>query len=211
MRYLLPQIENWDHWSRIFTDLDLWKPVVSAICSTERIAYSSIETGYPGTNAVFILDRRYVVKIYNPVWKDLAAEREVHVRLLQDGTVPVPGIVSSGTFEHRIGWDYLITEFVDGAPLREFRDSIGPSDLVRISSNLGEIVRALHDTTGPIRDAIIHSRLGFAMVCVHGIAHLAAHCTAGSRRTVPLGHTTFVPDVPLLGRIYDRCQNHGTT
>ena len=146
MSYLLPQIENWDQWSRIFTDLDLWKPVVSAICSTERIAYSNIETGYPGTNAVFILDRRYVVKIYNPVWHDFGPEHEVHVRLIRDGQVPVPEIVSWGTFEDRTGWDYLITEFVDGTPLRELRDSIGPTNLVRISSELGEIVRAFHDT-----------------------------------------------------------------
>ena len=89
--YLLPPVETWDQWSSIFSDMALWEPVVSEICSHEGIVYSCIEAGYPGTNAVFIVDRKYVIKIYNPFWKELGVERELHITLGRNVKVPVPG------------------------------------------------------------------------------------------------------------------------
>ena len=146
MTYLLPPAETWEQWSSIFTNVALWKPVVSEICSREGIAYSCVRVGYPGTNAVFLLDRMCVIKIYNPFWKEFRVERELHVALGRDGAVPVPRIVSSGRFTDRIEWDYLITEFVEGEPVRELRDALSQEDLIDIAARLGEIVRALHNT-----------------------------------------------------------------
>ena len=74
MSFLLPPIGTWKQWSPIFIDKDLCASVVSQICSLEDLRYSELRTGYAGTNAVFLLDRSYVVKIYNPVWKDFGVE-----------------------------------------------------------------------------------------------------------------------------------------
>ena len=146
MTYLLPPVETWEQWSSIFSDLALWTPVVSKICSGEGITYSRITPGYPGTNAVFLLDRKYVIKIYNPIWKEFGVEQELHVTLAREGKVPVPRMVSSGRFADRIKWEYLITEFVEGKPIRELRDVLSQRDLIDIAASLGEIVKALHAT-----------------------------------------------------------------
>ena len=146
MTYLLPTVATWEQWSAIFSDVALWRPMVSEICSREGIAYSSIETGYPGTNAVFLLDRKYVIKIYNPFWNGFGVERELHIALGREVEIPIPAIVTSGRFVDRVEWDYLITEFVEGKPIRELRNSLGRKDIIDIAARLGEIVQALHDT-----------------------------------------------------------------
>lgn len=133
MSYLLPPIDIWKQWGAIFTDVDLWTPVISEICAREGIAYDSIKAGYPGTNAVFLLDRKHVVKVYNPVWKDFGVERELHAALGNVRAIPVPDIVASG-------------QFVEGRPVRELRDELTHCDLVDVAGRLGDIVRALHDT-----------------------------------------------------------------
>ena len=146
MTYRLPTVVTWEQWSAIFSDVALWRPVVSEICSGEGIAYSSMEAGYPGTNAVFLLDRMYVIKIYSPLWHDFGVERELHIALGREADIPVPTMVTSGRFVDRVEWDYLITEFVEGRPIRELRNSLCRKDLIDIAARLGEIVQALHDT-----------------------------------------------------------------
>ena len=77
MGFLLPQIRTWAEWGQLFTDVELWTPVVREICLLESICFRQIKAGYPGTNAVFCLGRdrtgpdgdacgRFVVKIYAP-------------------------------------------------------------------------------------------------------------------------------------------------
>ena len=146
MSYLLPPVESWKQWSAIFTNMDLWRPVVTQICRKEGITCSRVEGGHPGTNAVWVVDSRYVVKIYNPVYEESGVERELLIELGQGGEVPVPAVVSSGRFEDRVEWDYLITEFIQGEPIRDLRNAIPPEHLIQVASRLGKIVRALHDT-----------------------------------------------------------------
>ena len=163
MPYLLPPIETWKQWSSIFMDKELWTPVISRICSREGLRYSDLRTGYPGSNAVFLLDRSYVVKVYNPVWKDFGIEREVLTALAKCDAVPTPKVVASGTFEDRIGWDYLITEFVEGTPIRDLRDAIGPEELAGIATDLGRIVRALHGTEVGSENPILRHETGIQL------------------------------------------------
>ena len=68
MPYLLPAIDTWAQWVSLFDDVDVWRPAVDAICRREEIAYDRIEAPASNTNAVFILDRRVVIKIYSPFW-----------------------------------------------------------------------------------------------------------------------------------------------
>ncbi len=164
MTYLLPAVVTWEQWSAIFSDVALWKPVVSEICSGEGIAYSSIEAGYPGTNAVFLLDRKYVIKIYSPLWNDFGVERELHIALGHEADIPVPTIVTSGRFVDRVEWDYLITEFVDGKPIRELRSSLGRKGLIDIAARLGEIIQELHDTDLTSLDRFeLHNETGWQL------------------------------------------------
>ena len=120
-------------------------PVVSRICAQEGLACDSVEAGYPGTNAVFLVDRRYAVKVYNPFWKDFGVEKELHIALGHEARVPVPQMVASGRFVDRIDWGYLITEFLEGEPVRELRGALSRDDLIAIAADLGRMVRVLRD------------------------------------------------------------------
>lgn len=146
MAYLLPAVETREQWSAIFTDLAQWRPVVSRICAQEGLACDSVEAGYPGTNAVFLVDRRYAVKVYSPFWKDFGVEKELHIALGHEARVPVPQMVASGRFVDRIDWGYLITEFLEGEPVRELRGALSRDDLIAIAADLGRMVRVLHGT-----------------------------------------------------------------
>ena len=64
-KYLLPTVKAFKDWSPIFTDVGVWEPVIREICVQEGLSFSQMQAGYPGTNAVFILDRKYVIKVYH--------------------------------------------------------------------------------------------------------------------------------------------------
>ena len=74
----------------------MWRPVVDAICEREGIAYDAIEAPGSNTNAVFILDRRVVLKIYSPFWEEYAFERRLLELLQHDAAIPVPAIRAAG-------------------------------------------------------------------------------------------------------------------
>lgn len=145
---LLPEIESWEQWGKIFTDTKLWTPVVKEICKGHNITFSDIRAGFPGTNAVFILDNEYVVKIYAPgCHEDYTHELEIHSVLQKNDDIPVPKILLNGVFEDRALWPYIIMEYRNGYPIREVRKKISRENLLEIYSSLGKIVRKIHDTS----------------------------------------------------------------
>ena len=114
MPYLLPTIESWSDWSATFNDVDLWRPVIDAICDSEGIRYRSIQIPRSNTNAVFILDSQLVVKIYSPFWSEFDMEATLIEVLGANRTIPVPEIVAAGRYHDRVSWNYLIMEYLDG-------------------------------------------------------------------------------------------------
>ena len=96
MSLLLPPIATWEQWAALFDDVRVWRPVVDAICEREGIVYHRIEAPASNTNAVFILDRRVVMKIYSPFWEECAFERRLMELLQHDAAVPVPAIRAAG-------------------------------------------------------------------------------------------------------------------
>ena len=107
MTYHLPPIESWSDWTAAYNDVSLWRPIVDAICASEGIRYQSIEAPRSNTNAVFILDRRLVVKIYSPFWSEFDIEPKLIEVLSAEGSVPVPEIVASGQYQDRADLDLL--------------------------------------------------------------------------------------------------------
>ena len=144
--YLLPPIEDWPDWVNIFDRLEVWRPVVDLICEAQGLEFRSIETPRSNTNAVFILDRRFVVKIYCPFWPEFEFERRL-IEVLSDGdSVPVPRIVASGSISDRRDWDYLLLEYSHGRTLEEIRPQLQRSELLGIAGRIGRLVRQLHLT-----------------------------------------------------------------
>ena len=141
---LMPPVDSWSDRSSIFKDVEGVRPAIDAICEQEGIGYRRIETPHGShTNAVFILDRSLVLKIYNPVWPEFEMEcRLIEVRS-RNGAVPAPSIVASGQLLDRLSWSYLIQEFSSGLTLEAIRPEITREDLLGIASEVGAVVRAL--------------------------------------------------------------------
>ena len=148
-------MESRSDWSSIFKDVGMWGPAIDAICEQEGLGYRRIETPHGShTNAVFILDRSLVLKIYNPVWPEFDMERRLIEVLGRNGAVPTPSIVASGQLLDRLSWSYLIQEYCPGLTLEAIRPEITRDDLLGIASGVGAAVRALHRTDIRLFDGI---------------------------------------------------------
>ena len=147
----LPPIESWSTWSSLFDNERLWRPVIDAICDSHGIHYRTIDTPRSNTNAVFLLDRRLIVKIYSPFWSEFEIEPRLLEVLKANDAVPVPTIVAEGKYRDRVTWKYLVLEYSSGHTLPAIRAEITRDDILAISRQVGLVVRALHDTdVGPL-------------------------------------------------------------
>ncbi len=154
MSSLLPPIESWADWSAIFEDVRLWRPVIDAICCSHGISYRTIQTPPSNTNAVFLLDRRFILKIYSPFWSEFEIEPRLIEVLEANAAVPVPKIVAAGRYQDRVTWSYLVLEACSGQTLDAIRSELTRNDLLAICAQVGLVVRALHQTDVSQLDAI---------------------------------------------------------
>ena len=167
LTYHLPPIESWSDWTVAYNDVSLWRPVVDAICASEGIRYRNIERPRSNTNAVFILDRRLVIKIYSPFWSEHDIEPKLIEVLSADGAVPVPKIVASGRYQDRTTWRYLVMEHCPGLTLESLRPELSQAEVLSIAAQTGTVTKALHETdvdklegadAGETWDALVHRR-----------------------------------------------------
>ncbi len=142
----LPPIESWSEWTRVYNDVTLWRPVVDAICAAEGISYRIIERPSSNTNAVFILDRCMVMKIYSPFWSEHDIEPKLLEVLSADGAVPVPEIIALGRYHDRATWTYLVMEHSPGLTLESLRPDLSREEVISIAAQIGAATRALHRT-----------------------------------------------------------------
>jgi hygromycin-B 7''-O-kinase len=145
---VLPVPRSWAAWGRIFTDVELWRPVVRQICATTGTAEGYlVEAGFPGSCAVFVVDRRVVVKIFPPqLGGDHDRELEAY-RLLTGRLSPfLPVVLAHGVHQDRIAWPYLVVSFLPGRPLLDVRPDLSADDEERIGQAVGRAVRQIHAT-----------------------------------------------------------------
>jgi hygromycin-B 7''-O-kinase len=142
---LLPAIRTWAEWGQMFTDLEQWAAAVRAICHREGIPCRDIEAGYPGTNAVYIVDRTYVVKVYAPFCHaDYDLECTLYPLLAREPQIPAPRLLARGTWQDRIDWPYIVMDYLPGQPIREVWKDIPPGNRADVADHLGRILRRLH-------------------------------------------------------------------
>ncbi len=148
----LPVVRTWDAWGAIFTDAAVWTPAVREICRRSDLPCCSIEPGYPGTNAVFIVNRGdptgspFVVKIYAPFClEDYHLERVLHPFLTERvPTLRVPRLLGHGILHGEMDWPYILLSFLPGRPIREVRSDVPSAQMRSLGRKLGQQIRALH-------------------------------------------------------------------
>lgn len=145
----LPAPKSLREWGEVFTDVDIWTPAVREICRRARIPVHAIEAGYPGSNAVFIVNKHTpsvaVVKIYAPLWSDdYALERVIHSLLTRWPEIGAPLLLAEGTLGRDGAWPYIVLSYVSGEPIREVREDIPRRNLLTACRDLGHRLRLLH-------------------------------------------------------------------
>jgi hygromycin-B 7''-O-kinase len=153
----LPRVTTWEEWGRLFTDVPTWTAAVHEIGRRLGLPVMNIAPGYPGTNAVFIVNTRaiaeaertlqpYVVKIYCPFChEDFTLEQVLHPLLARYPGLPVPVSLGYGVLEGEMDWPYLVLSFIEGDAIRDARSGIPHSSLVALARDLGRCVAILHD------------------------------------------------------------------
>lgn len=139
---MLPRPSTLSEWGRVFTNVDIWHQAVANILETEGLKFTAVTAGFPGSNAVFLADQAYVVKIFAPMFEaDYAKELAVYKLL---GRIAAPALLAHGHYNDGNSWPYLVTTFCPGEAIREARPEMTPKQIQTMAEQLGKIIRALH-------------------------------------------------------------------
>lgn len=145
----LPASPTWEDWSGMYVDTDLWTPVIRAICHGEGIPVERIHCGFPGTNAVFLLDTgdgsELVIKIAPPQCRE-DQRTELAIGRALSGRIPVPAIVASGVFHDRTDWPWFIMTRMPGVAAREVRGGMRRDQWLALCREAGMLVKGIHAT-----------------------------------------------------------------
>lgn len=149
----LPDSVTWSQWASLYTDVGTWVPAVGRIWEqnpqlarlTGVARPGRIEPGFPGTCAVFVVDDRAVVKFFPP-FSHMDYERERCILEQFVGRHPaLPDMLAAGTLQDRIDWPYLVLRFESANAWRELRPVLDQPSRLEIASELGRMLRAVHD------------------------------------------------------------------
>ena len=134
-----------------FTDAAYWRPYVATICSRHGLLpCHRIRAGLPGTHPVFIVDGRYVVKLFTHRFngaRSFAVESDLYPLLAGTWGVPAPSLLARGHLFPEDGgwpWPYLVSALIPGRSLGEVRERVGLADQLALAAHLGPIVRQIH-------------------------------------------------------------------
>jgi hygromycin-B 7''-O-kinase len=140
-----------DHWSSIFTDAQVWRPLIEEIWRREGLgAVGAVDGGLPGSNAVFRVNAQYWVKIAWPRYMDdLAREAEILGMIGDSVEIPAPRPIARDVLHGTMRWEYLVMTHVPGHSIGEVRHRVPRRDLEAIAETAGAIIRAIHDLPRP--------------------------------------------------------------
>ncbi|MCB9432806.1 MAG: aminoglycoside phosphotransferase family protein [Ardenticatenaceae bacterium] len=142
----LPNRMDWEVWGGLFTETAVWLPIIYRICQQVGLSVNTVEAGYPGTCAVFVVNEGTVVKIYPPMLPhDFARECEVYQQLT-GRLAQMPRLLGSGVYRDQLDWPYLLLSFCPGEPIRELYQQLERYSERQLGQELGEMLREVHAT-----------------------------------------------------------------
>lgn len=147
-----PHFATVKEYGKHFMDGAFWRPYVEAICARcELSPCREIRAGLPGTFPVFIVDGRYVVKLFGELFNGsagFAVELELYQLLATEREIPAPACVASGMlFPAGDGWSwpFIITRMLPGESLSEVEERVSYQDKLAVCRWLGPVVRRIHE------------------------------------------------------------------
>jgi len=146
----LEVFNEYEAYCRLFMDIDIWEPFVRHICSKNNLACEQVRAGLAGTYPTFIVDDRWVVKLFGRLFDGelaYAVELESARLVRQDNGIPVPDLIASGDLfsrAERWHWPYLIFQFLPGSSLGSVYGQVPLEERLRIAEEISAIARRLH-------------------------------------------------------------------
>jgi hygromycin-B 7''-O-kinase len=147
-----PQFVSREEYATYFTSIDYWQPYVEAICERHDIApITRIQAGKAGSNPVFIVNERFVVKLYTSLFggaESVLKEIDLYELFAHTSQLPVPRLITQGSLfpqsEEGWSWPYIITTFIPGVPYGEVREQVPFEDKLSLASYLGTFLHTFH-------------------------------------------------------------------
>jgi aminoglycoside phosphotransferase len=141
-------------YGQIFVDADYWRPYVEEICARHGLGpCRAVRLGLPGSYPTFIVDDRYVVKLFGELFdggESVVVEREMYALLATDRQIPAPTLLADGQlFLDGDGWrwPYLVSESFPGESLSQVEARVSFSDKLAVARFLAPVVRRIHGLT----------------------------------------------------------------
>lgn len=120
----------------------IWQNVVENICERHKISSDDLRRSEYGESVVFLIDDRFVVKIYVPTKNGW--QREQIALETARTSIETPEIVAHGQYEE---FNYLITTQLQGELItRERWLNLDKREQLKILSQLAKGLRELHDS-----------------------------------------------------------------
>ena len=136
-----------------FMEVELWTPVIQAICTGVGLECRQIRAGTAGTFPVFLLDDRYVIKFFGPLFegrRSARVEMAVDASLAAQPGLAVARILFSGQVPGTESeWQYLIYNLIRGNSYRDDRSRISQENQLNIARQLGQMMRRFHSLPVP--------------------------------------------------------------
>jgi hygromycin-B 7''-O-kinase len=147
-----PTFASHEEYSRNFTDVDYWQPYVENICQRHNLQPSHhIHRGLPGSNPVFIVDERNIVKIYTHLFggaESYVKELELYSLFARYPQLPFPVLLASGNlFPTGNGWHwpYIVISVIPGINIGEVYAQLNHQENIALANYLGQVLYRLHN------------------------------------------------------------------
>lgn len=139
-----PTVKTWEDWKNVYHQREAWLGIVAEVFRREGIVYNKIENATPGTSAVFIADRTYVLKIYpGPFMRD--HDREWPVLRLLEKAVGRKLLIASGVIrDGEMTWPYAIFPYIEGTPYRALVGRLNQAEAQAFHTALASLLRKVH-------------------------------------------------------------------
>jgi hypothetical protein len=150
---LLDDLENY---KRLFTDADFFRPAVEEICRRHQLAPAArIRVGVPGTCPVFIVEERWLVKLFGRLFDggaSYAAEHAAARLMAEHARIPTPALLAAGELQPAgvdWPWPYMVFEFIPSTSLGQARAQVSQADQLRLAAEIGAWMHELHAAAIP--------------------------------------------------------------
>jgi aminoglycoside phosphotransferase (APT) family kinase protein len=133
------KLPDFEDFKRRSTDA-VWREAAKTICESHEISFDDLRRAEQGESVIFLIDEKFVVKIYTPRINGLA--RETAALENARTSLQIPEIVAAGKIEN---YDYMVQTLLPGELMtRERWLRLAEKDQIEILSQLARGLYELH-------------------------------------------------------------------